>query len=298
MENHAESWVAVATAADERQASELGLVLAARGIEHRRHLGVAGFDVAVPAANAVLARAELAQYLAENRRPVGQRRIEEVGDGWPGVLAYVAILVAVFLCVQLGALSRDWFGAGRLVAGRVVAGEWWRTVTALTVHVEVDHLGGNLVFGAFFGYYVGRYLGRGIGWLAVLIAAALANALTALLLDPAHRSIGASTAVFAALGILTAYTWRRGFLRETPWRWRIAPIVAGLGLLAFTGTGGENTDVFAHLAGFVTGFGTGLALARWLTLRRLRSRATQRVCAAVTLSLVAGAWAWALLAVG
>jgi membrane associated rhomboid family serine protease len=195
-------------------------------------------------------------------------------------------------------LSLDWFGAGRLVAGRVVAGEWWRTVTALTVHLELDHLGGNLVFGAFFGYFIGRYLGRGIGWLAVLVAAALANAETAFSLEPSHGSIGASTAVFAALGILTAYTWRRGFLRETPWRWRVGPIVAGLGLLAFTGAGGENTDLFAHLAGFVTGFGSGLGLGRWLAPRALRSRTTQRVCAALALALVAGSWTWALIAAG
>ena len=298
MEIHAEPWVAVASAADERHAAELGLVLTARGIEHRRELGIAGWDLWVPAASEALARTELAQYVSENRRAIGQRRIEEVGDGLPGVLAYVAILIAVFVCVHVSALSLDWFGAGKLVAGRVVAGQWWRTVTALTLHVEIDHLGGNLVFGAFFGFYIGRYLGRGIGWLAVLGAAALANALTALLLDPAHSSLGASTAVFAALGILTAYTWRRGFLRGTPWRWRIAPIVAGLGLLAFTGTGGENTDVFAHLAGFVAGFGTGLALARWLTLRVLRSRATQRICAVLALAVVAGAWTWGLIAAG
>ena len=298
MASHAELWVAVASTADERHAAELGLVLTARGIEHRRELGLVGWDLLVPASSSAAARAEVAQYLSENRRPIGQRRIEEVSDGLPGVLAYVAILVAVFVCLHASALSLDWFGAGLFVAGRVVAGQWWRTVTALTLHVELDHLGGNLVFGAFFGLYVGRYLGRGIGWLAVLCAAVLANALTALLLDPAHRSLGASTAVFAALGILTAYTWRRGFLRETPWRWRIAPIVAGLGLLAFTGAGGEHTDVFAHLAGFVTGFLTGLALARWLTLRRLQSRATQRFCAALALLIVAGAWAWALIAVG
>lgn len=298
MQSRTEPWVAIASAADERQAAELGLVLTARGIEHRRELGVVGWDVWVPAASSALARAELAQYVSENRRAVGQRRIEEVGDGLPGVVAYVAILVAVFFCVHESPLGLDWFGSGVLVAHRVVAGEWWRTVTALTLHVDLDHIGGNLVFGAFFGLYVGRYLGRGIGWLAVLVAAVLANALTAVALDPGHRSLGASTAVFAALGILTAYTWRRGFLRETPWRWRIAPIVAGLGLLAFTGAGGENTDVFAHLAGFVVGFLVGLALARWLTLGRLRSRATQRICAAVALSLVVGAWAWALVAAG
>jgi membrane associated rhomboid family serine protease len=298
MQSHAEPWLAVASTADERQAAELGLVLSARGIEHRRELGLVGWDVWVPAASASVARAEIAQYVAENRRAIGPRRIEEVGDGAPGVLAYVTVLVAVFFCVHVSPLSLDWFGAGRLVAGRVVAGEWWRTVTALTVHLELDHLGGNLVFGAFFGYFIGRYLGRGIGWLAVLVAAALANAETAFSLEPSHGSIGASTAVFAALGILTAYTWRRGFLRETPWRWRVGPIVAGLGLLAFTGAGGENTDLFAHLAGFVTGFGSGLGLGRWLAPRALRSRTTQRVCAALALALVAGSWTWALIAAG
>jgi len=293
-----ELWVAIASAPNEPRAAELGLVLTARGIDNAREAGLVGWDVYVPVARAPEARAEIAQYVFENKRPIGQRRVEEVGDGLPGMIAYLVILLGVFFCVHASALSLDWFGAGRFVAGSVLAGEWWRTVTALTLHWDLDHLGGNLVFGAFFGFFIGRYLGRGIGWLAVLGAATLANVLAALLLEPEHTSLGASTAVFAALGILTAYTWRRGYLRETPWRWRIAPIIAGLGLLAFTGAGGENTDVFAHLAGFVAGFGTGLGLARWLTLRRLRSRTTQRVCAAAALLLVAGAWAWALVAAG
>jgi membrane associated rhomboid family serine protease len=305
MDSHAEPWIAIASAPDERRAADLGLMLTARSIEHVRQPGVVGWDISVPVSRAAEARAEIAQYVLENRRAIGQRRVEEVGDGLPGTIAYVAILLAVFFCVHASVLSvhvtvlsLDWFGAGRLVAGRVAAGEWWRTVTALTLHWDLDHLGGNLVFGAFFGFFIGRYLGLGIGWLAVIGAATLANVLAALLLEPAHTSLGASTAVFAALGILTAYTWRRGYLRETPWRWRLAPIVAGLGLLAFTGAGGENTDLFAHLAGFVAGFGTGLALARWLTLNRLKSRATQRVCAALTLVLIAAAWAWGLLAAG
>ena len=129
-------------------------------------------------------------------------------------------------------------------------------------------------------------------------AATLANALNAAVQSPEHRSIGASTAVFAALGLLTAYTWRRGFLRETPWRGRIAPIVAGIGLLAFTGTAGENTDLTAHLFGFVAGFGGGLALARWADIDWLRSRRRQAVCAAVAIASVVAAWVWALAAAG
>jgi membrane associated rhomboid family serine protease len=298
MENEPESWIAVARVANERRAAELGLVLTARGIEHWRSAGFAGWEISVPAAQAEQAAAELAQYLHENKRPAGQRRVEEVGDGWPGVVAYVAILVAAFVCIRVSAFSLDWFGAGRLQSGRVLAGEWWRIVTALTVHFDVDHVLGNLAFGAFFGYFVGRHLGRGVGWLAVVAAAALANAINAALQPPSHTSIGASTAVFAALGMLTAYTWRRGFLRETPWRARIAPIVAGLGLLAFTGTGGENTDLAAHLLGFVMGFGGGLALARWMRVPWLRDARLQRLCAIAALAIVAGAWVWALASAG
>ena len=56
-----------------------------------------------------------AQYVFENKRPIGQRRVEEVGDGLPGTIAYIAILLAVFFCVHASVLSFDWFGAGRLV---------------------------------------------------------------------------------------------------------------------------------------------------------------------------------------
>jgi len=116
--------------------------------------------------------------------------------------------------------------------------------------------------------------------------------------DAGHRSIGASTAVFAALGLLVAYTWRRGFFRDTPWRGRIAPIVAGLGLLAFTGTSGENTDLGAHLFGFIMGFGSGLVLARFASVTWLRSARLQGVSGALAALLVLAAWALGLLANG
>jgi rhomboid protease GluP len=298
MENRAEPWIAVATAANEQRAAELGLVLTALGIEHQRMAGGAGWEIWVPAANAAEASGELAEYVDEHKRPVGQRDVDEVDGGLPGAAVYVAILVIVFVCLHQSLFYLDWFGAGRLEAGGVVRGEWWRAVTALTVHVELDHLGGNLVFGSFFGYFVGRYLGRGVGWLTILTAGTVANVLNAVVQSPAHRSIGASTAVFAALGLLTAYTWRRGFLRETPWRARIAPIIAGIGLLAFTGTAGENTDLTAHLFGFIVGFAAGLALARYAAIEVLRSRPLQALCVGAAFATIVAAWVWALVAAG
>jgi membrane associated rhomboid family serine protease len=298
MESQTQDWIVVASTADERRCAELALVLSARGLEHMKSRSLEGWHLSVPAASAAIAAAELAAYRAENARLIGQRRLPEVGRGWPAVAVYCLTLMALYLCVRQNVLALDWYGAGRLQAGKVVMGEWWRTVTALTVHVDLDHLAGNVAFGAFFGYFVGRYLGPGVGWLAILGSATLANVLNALVQSPQHRSIGASTAVFAALGLLTAYTWRRGFLKETPWRARIAPIIAGLGLLAFTGTGGENTDLFAHLAGFVCGFGAGLLFARFAHVAVTASVRAQNTCAAIAVLVVVTAWFWGLAVVG
>ena len=191
------------------------------------------------------------------------------------------------------ALGFDWLGVGRVEAGSMVGGEWWRAVTALTIHLDADHLLGNVAFGSFFAYFVSRYLGGGLGWLAILTAGTFGNMLNGMVQAAEHRSIGASTAVFAALALLTANTWKRGFWKNTPLRTRIAPIVAGLGLLAFTGTGGENTDIGAHLTGFVAGFCLGLVLARYPVPR---SWSTQFAAGLLACALVVSAWAWGFAA--
>jgi membrane associated rhomboid family serine protease len=293
-----EHWVTVATGLSETLANDLALVLTARGVPFRREPGASGWDLFVPLTAAPAAATELTLYRHENARKVGEQPLAEIGDGKPGTIAYVATLLAVFVALHAGLFDFDWLGAGRFEGGAVLGGELWRLVTALTLHIELAHVGGNLAFGAFYGYFVGRYLGTGVGWLTVILAAAAGNGLNALIQAATHRSIGASTAVFAALGLLVAYTWRRGFLTHTPWRARIAPIVAGLGLLAFTGAGGENTDLGAHLFGLVAGFGGGLVLARFVPVAWLESPRVQRVCAAIAAFVVLSAWTIGLLVAG
>ena len=210
-----EYWVPVLRTRDWKQSSEAGLVLTALKIEHEVERVEGRWVVTVPADSAARAHAELSEYAEESRRPpVGILPIPELGTGWRGVVAYVGALLAVALFARQGAWGYDWLGLGRIDSVRILAGEWWRNVTALTLHVEFSHLAGNIVFGAFFGLYVGRYLGSGIGWAAILGAGALGNALNVLIQPGRHLAIGASTSVFAALGLLAAYTWRRGFLRK------------------------------------------------------------------------------------
>ena len=72
-----------------------------------------------------------------------------------------------------------------------------------------------------------------------------------------YRSIGASTAVFAALGLLAGHAAVR-IARQTKARWRviIRPLASALVVLGLFGAGGQNIDVIAH----ATGFGAGLLL--------------------------------------
>jgi rhomboid protease GluP len=294
----AEQWLTVATRLTESRVNELSLVLIARGVPFQRKLTLGGWELWVPLPMAPVAATELTLYRHENLRQSGARPLEEIGAGRPGVLLYVAVLLAVFFALHTDLFELDWLRAGRVEAGALLGGEWWRAVTALTLHIELAHLGGNLAFGAFFGYFIGRYFGTGVGWLAVLLAASFGNVLNSLLQSAAHRSIGASTAVFAALGLLVAYTWRRGFFRDTPWRSRIAPIVAGLGLLAFTGTAGENTDLGAHLFGFGAGVVLGVGIAHLVPIAWLQSVRVQRACGALAVLLLAAAWAVGLRAAG
>jgi membrane associated rhomboid family serine protease len=120
----------------------------------------------------------------------------------------------------------------------------------------------------------------------------MGNVLNTLLLDSAHRSVGASTAVFAALGLLAGYVWRGKLMAQDRWPYRVGPIVGGFALLMYTGTGGENTDVGAHLMGFLCGLGGGILLS---PLRaRLVSPKLQTVSGLVAIAIVCGAWIAAL----
>jgi membrane associated rhomboid family serine protease len=252
------------------------------------------FVLVVPVANAEKAKYELWQYDAENQpaKKPGPRVKPVYQSGLYGAVGYVVVISMVAVLAADTAFNRDWFTSGRVDGVLIRAGEWWRTITALTLHSGFRHFAGNLGFGVFFGMMAARVLGPGVTWLAVVFSASVANFINTLLLDSTHRAIGASTGVFAALGLVAGFIWRARLLRQDRWADRIGPLVGGIALLAFTGTGDANTDVGAHLAGFVCGLVTGMLLTLvypWLT-----SLTIQRVAGGLAVATVAGAWFVAL----
>lgn len=246
-----------------RECADLAFLLDAVGIPYERRTTATGTSLWVAPEHHARAAREAGAYLRENRRPA---RPPVIRPRHPhalyGVFGYAIVLVAVTLAAISHAFERSWNSNGVLDAGFLARGEWWRVFTALTLHADLLHLLSNLAFGALFGYPAARLFGPGVAWLLILMGGGLAYGIDALLHPPQHYLLGASTAVFTALGLIAAYGWRTHLRDWTPWIRNASPLIAGLALLAFTGTGGENTDILAHFAGFAVGAALGALCAR------------------------------------
>ncbi len=139
-------------------------------------------------------------------------------------------------------------------------GEWWRIVTAITLHADLAHLAGNLMGIALFTYLCCRYMGNGLAWFLIILVASLSNLTNAYIrLGEPFFSLGASTAVFAALGLLAGFPVGTFLKTREPIQNRdwLIPFFGGCILFAWMGGGEFPTDVMGHVLSFV--FGTVVA---------------------------------------
>ncbi len=144
--------------------------------------------------------------------------------------------------------------------------EWWRPFTSLFLHADVGHLMGNVAFGVFFGTWVSRAIGPFRGWMLVLLSGTLGNLLNAMLRQSERfSSLGASTAVFGALGMLTGiavFQSVRDHSRRGRFRY-LLPLAGGLAMFSMWGAGPDpQIDVSGHVCGFLSGLALG-TLAAW-----------------------------------
>ena len=266
-------------------------MLAAAGIPHRVAPDGAGFSLLVPADEAPRAQAALAAYDEEARSepaaaspPGASPRVAWTVGGAVG-----ALLLAFFIVTGPPAAGSRWFAQGAGAAGRIVDGEPWRAVTALTLHVDAVHVAGNAVATAVLLAAVVRELGPGCGLWLVLLAGAAGNLLGALARDPRHVAVGVSTATFGAIGILAALRLAGAPRRARGKRWLV--LAASLLLLAMLGTS-PDADVLAHGLGLLCGGALGLTAG--VALRRPLGPRAQWTLAALAALTVAGAWRLAL----
>jgi membrane associated rhomboid family serine protease len=285
-------------------------MLMAVGIESEVDAVAEGFALYVEQPLHAHARHHLWQYEQERQRAPAPAGFEPQPGAWWGSLAYILVLLVPPFALAQGWLGADPYRAGVLDPALVLDGEWWRALTALTLHWDGPHLLGNLGGGALLGYCAAQVWGSARAWMLIALAAMAANFLEAAIGMDGYVSAGASTAVFAALGLVAASAWRaRGARFGSSWaRW--APLVAGIALLGFFGAGSSvpvaglpqpevlpfadegSTNVLSHLLGFACGAIAGILVTTQRGVRVLRATPVWIAVSIGLLPLVA--WALAL----
>lgn len=274
------------------------LVLQSRQIPCRAEKNSEGAQLFVPAERFQAACRELRQYEKENHNwPPPPPPAQNLHENTTSTI-WVLIILVLFHNITVHNLnifahvSLDWFTSGNAYGAKILTGEWWRLITALTLHSGSLHLTGNIIVGGIFIVRLCWILGSGFAWSLVLLSGFLGNLLNTLIQSPDHRSIGASTAVFGAVGLLATINMLH--YRQSLWRRWPLPVAAALGLLALLGTGGENTDIGAHLLGFFSGLVLGTASHHFFIKRHLLKQSLNRVLAALTVTMIFLAWSLAL----
>jgi len=293
-------WTVVESTSDREEILLSSLVLSAARIPHAVRAVDGQWQLRVFWKFSGRASRELALFAEENRhwppQPDISGVLENIAERTPVVLPFVAAQV-VFHSVT-GGWGREnlWFAAGAVNRVAVLAdGEWWRLVTALTLHADSAHLLGNVFFGGLLAYVLCRHLGSGLAWFSILLASIAANGINVLLRDNFYQSVGFSTAVFSMVGMLSGLR----LCRVGRWRETVLALGSAAALLALLGSSGENTDLGAHFWGVGSGFLAGLVLARggqaW---GRTLSAFGQRLLLLAVSGTVIAAWWWALAGSG
>ncbi len=281
---------------EEQLALSCSLVLSATGINHFVTPSAGALQLSVAETDAAEAERQIQAYLQENQnwppRPIAPDK-----DFRPLLQPPTLLLVGAMalLYTVTGPWSADslWFASGAGDADAILhKGEWFRLITALTLHADTVHLLGNCAFGGFLFHFFCKLTGNGLGLFSMLLTATLGNFINVFLHNGQHLFVGFSTAVFAIIGMLAMLSRynriRTGYLT-------IMPIMAGAAFLAMLGSSGERTDLGAHFFGLCSGFVGGWFLTREPLLTLRQSNLFQTILFFLFLAGIIVPWKLALL---
>lgn len=250
--------VKLLTGLSAKQADLIILILTSQHIENHVRQENNRFDIQVHPSDRDSALSVIEAYYKENKFFRLKQQIQKLPVS--SFKSYTAFGIMGLLCV-IHAASVDSglqeniilkYGASALF---IFQGETYRAVTALFLHADARHLLGNIAGVLIFCAPVITLSGFGTGPFILLFSGTLGNLINAYFHHTAHLSIGASTAVMGAAGLLVAFqiTQKGQSVRLN----NLMPVIAGTVLMAMFSQG-ENTDVWAHIFGFLSGIGSGI----------------------------------------
>ena len=286
---------AVLATDDEQEALSCSLVLSSVGISHHYTQTPDSLVLSVATDDAPEASTQLKAYLHENKnwppKPVAPAN-DFTPLLQPPTLLLVGSLALLYTVTGPWSEHSFWFSHGAGDAGAILTNhEYYRLITALTLHADTVHLLGNCLFGGFLFHFFCRLTGNGLGMFSMLFTATLANSINVVLHGSNHLFVGFSTAVFAIIGMLAMISREH----RTGKRYlRILPFMAGAALLAMIGSSGERTDLGAHFFGLCCGLAFGWTLSRPPLLKLRQSTLFQTLLFILSISAIIISWKMAL----
>lgn len=237
------------------------LVLSARNIPWRI-IKLKGHEhLYVPSLLEGLARCELAAFTCENI--IRPRKSHYTAHPYAPLSLLFLLLLIFWHSLRRGSRTLpefipspdSWLILGELDKLRVLLhNEYYRALTALTLHADASHLAGNVFFGAVFIFILARIIGPGRALFLTILGGTAGNFISLFFHRTAYASIGFSSAVFASVGIICGIMVQRAYDK----RRLLLAAGSALALLALLGTGGEHTDYAAHICGLFCGLLCGL----------------------------------------
>lgn len=271
------------------------LVLSAVGISHKVSQTQEKVMLQVSADNLHAAQFQIQAYTEENKNwpPKPDKSVDSfVPFLQPPTLLLIGALALFFSVTGAWSSQSFWFTQGAGDAHKILQNhEYYRLITALTLHADTVHLLGNCFFGGFLFHFFCKLTGNGIGMFSMLTTATLGNFINVSLHGDQHLFVGFSTAVFAIIGMLAMLNRHNRISKHYV---RVIPFMAGAALLAMIGSSGERTDLGAHLFGLCCGFGMGWLLGRPLFLRLRDSMVLQTSLFLLSCGIIVFAWKAAL----
>jgi len=271
------------------EADAYSLVLSAVHISHRPERGEEGWALWVRDADDEKALDAIQKYMDENHsRPEASPSLAE-GEyqrTFTGVWVAMGLLM-LHAAIDLADNREFFIRAYGASAFHIMKGELYRSTSALMLHANAMHILANMVGVSIFGSFVCSTMGLGVGWFMILSTGIAGNLINAALQAGGHISVGASTSIFGAIGILSAYQFARKFGRPGERFKTFLPLCGGLALLGILGSG-EHSDLMAHLFGFVSGIAAGLVYCFFI--KRPVSSSCQTAFLLVSGFIIAAAW--------
>lgn len=143
-----------------------------------------------------------------------------------------------------------WFYYGAKINANIIAGEWWRLITPMFLHLNFLHIAVNSYSLFVFGPQVETLLGYR-RFLTVYLVSGIAGTVLSFVMSP-DPSIGASGAIFGLVGAMLIYFYRHRKLFGEMGRRRLMDIliIAGINLAIGLTPGIDN---WGHVGGLLGG---------------------------------------------